>query len=293
MRVTGIERQRARAGWVFVFPWIIGFLIFTIYPLIESILYIFNDVDIVAGTKTFIGMENILYAFKTDPYYVRYLVESLGDLVYQAPMILVYSTFFGVVLNQKFRGRTLVRGIMFFPVIVASGLVMSIMNGDYIAQELLTGNKSSNLFNVNIIQELLYELNLSNDLVTTLISWINNIFELSWKSGVQVILVLSALQGISSSLYEAAQIEGASGWEIFWKISFPMITPTLLVNIVYTIVDSFTDLSSPMMSYIAVEQNQLRLEYASTLAWIYSLFVFAIVGIVFLVIGRRITYINK
>jgi len=293
MRAGGIEKQRVKAGYVFISPWMIGFLIFTFYPLIESIIYIFYDVDIVTNARTFLGLENVRYAFKTDPYYVRYLVESLGNLTYQAPLIIIYSTFFGVVLNQRFFGRTLVRGIMFFPVIVMSGLVMSILRGDYIARELLTGNKSSNLFNVNVIQDVLYELNLSYDLVNTLTSWINNIFELSWKSGVQVVLVLSALQSISSSIYEAAQIEGASGWEIFWKISFPMITPTILINVVYTIVDSFIDLSSPTMNYIAVQQNQLRLEYASTLAWIYSLLVFVFVGIVFLVIGKRVTYINK
>ncbi len=293
MKRVGIEKQKSIAGLAFVSIWIIGFLIFTLYPLIESVLYIFNDIDIASGSKSFVGLENIKYVFKTDPYYVRYIVESLGELVYQVPMILVYSTFFGVVLNQKFIGRTAVRIIMFFPVIVASGLVMSILNGDYTAQQLLTGDKSSALFNVDIIKTYLLKMNLSIDIVEMLSDWCNNIFQLSWKSGIQIIIVLAGLQGISASVYEAAKIEGATGWEIFWKISIPMISPILLINVVYTVVDSFTDLSSPVMSYIVQQQNQLQLEVASTMAWIYSLFVFVIVGVVFAFAGRAVVYTNK
>lgn len=293
MKRRGIEAQRARVGFSFVAIWIIGFAVFTLYPMIESLIYVFSDIDISTNEKTFVGMTNLDYIFNTDPYFVRYITESLGDLLYQIPMILIYSTFFGMVLNQKFIGRTLVRVIMFFPVIVASGLVMNILNGDYIAQQLLTGDKSSALFNVDIIRTFLLKMNLSVDLVDMLTSWANNIFQLSWKSGIQIILVLAGLQGISTSVYEAAKIEGATGWEIFWKISLPMISPILLINVVYTVVDSFTDLSSPVMNYIVQQQNQLRLELASTMAWVYSILVFAMVGIVFAVVGKMVVYSNK
>lgn len=293
MKHKGIESQRSRVGFSFVSIWIVGFIFFTLYPMIDSLIYIFSDIDIATNSKEFVGMYNLDYVFNSDPYFVRNVVESLGDLLYQIPMILIYSTFFGMVLNQKFFGRTLVRVIMFFPVIVASGLVMNILNGDYVAQQLLTGDKSSALFNADIIRTFLLKMNLSVDLVDMLSGWANNIFQLSWKSGIQTILVLAALQGISSSVYEAAKIEGATGWEIFWKISLPMISPILLINVVYTVVDSFTDLSSPVMSYIVEQQNQLRLELASTMAWIYSVMVFAMVGIVFLAVGRMVVYSNK
>lgn len=293
MKHKGIERQRSRVGFTFVSIWIVGFAFFTLYPMIESLIYVFSDIDIATNSKTFVGIHNLDYIFNSDPYFVRHVVESLGDLLYQIPMILIYSTFFGLVLNQKFMGRTLVRVIMFFPVIVASGLVMEILNGDYMAQQLLTGDKSSALFNADIIRTFLLKMNLSVDLVDMLSGWANNIFQLSWKSGIQTILVLAALQGISSSVYEAAKIEGATGWEIFWKISLPMISPILLINVVYTVVDSFTDLSSPVMSYIVEQQNQLRLELASTMAWVYSILVFAMVGIIFLVVGRMVVYSNK
>ena len=293
MKRRGIEAQRARVGFSFVAIWIIGFAVFTLYPMIESLIYVFSDIDISTNGKTFVGMTNLDYIFNTDPYFVRHITESFGDLLYQIPMILIYSTFFGMVLNQKFIGRTLVRVIMFFPVIVASGLVMSILSGDYIAQQLLTGDKSSALFNVDIIRTFLLKLNLSVDLVDMLTGWANNIFQLSWKSGIQIILVLAGLQGISSSVYEAAKIEGATGWEIFWKISLPMISPILLINVVYTVVDSFTDLSSPVMKYIVEQQNQLKLELASTMAWVYSLLVFAVIGVVFAVVGKMVVYSNK
>lgn len=293
MKRRGIEQQRARVGFSFVSIWIIGFAVFTLYPMIESLVYVFSDIDISTNEKTFVGLTNLNYIFKEDPYFVRYITESLGDLLYQIPMILIYSTFFGMVLNQKFVGRTLVRVIMFFPVIVASGLVMNILNGDYIAQQLLTGDKSSALFNADIIRTFLLKMNLSVDIVDMLSGWANNIFQLSWKSGIQIILVLAGLQGISTSVYEAAKIEGATGWEIFWKISLPMISPILLINVVYTVVDSFTDLSSPVMNYIVQQQNQLRLELASTMAWVYSILVFAMVGIVFAIVGKMVVYSNK
>ena len=293
MKRRGIEAQRARVGFSFVAIWIVGFAVFTLYPMIESLIYVFSDIDISTNGKTFVGMTNLDYVFNTDPYFVRHITESFGDLLYQIPMILIYSTFFGMVLNQKFIGRTLVRVIMFFPVIVASGLVMSILSGDYIAQQLLTGDKSSALFNVDIIRTFLLKMHLGVDLVDMLTGWANNIFQLSWKSGIQIILVLAGLQGISSSVYEAAKIEGATGWEIFWKISLPMISPILLINVVYTVVDSFTDLSSPVMKYIVEQQNQLKLELASTMAWIYSLLVFAVIGIVFAIVGKMVVYSNK
>ncbi len=293
MKHKGIESQRARVGFSFVSIWIVGFVLFTLYPMIESLIYVFSNISIATNTKEFVGMYNLDYVFNSDPYFVRNVVESFGELVYQIPMILIYSTFFGLVLNQKFVGRTLVRVIMFFPVIVASGLVMNILNGDYTAQQLLTGDKSSALFNADVIRTFLLKMNLGTDLVDMLSNWANNIFQLSWKSGIQTILVLAALQGISSSVYEAAKIEGATGWEIFWKVSLPMISPILLINVVYTVVDSFTDLSSPVMGYIVEQQNQLRLEMASTMAWIYSLLVFAFVGLVFLAVGKMVVYSNK
>lgn len=293
MKRRGIESQKARVGFSFVSIWIIGFAVFTLYPMIESIIYVFSEIDIATNTKTFVGMANLDEVFNGDPYFVRKITESVGDLIYQIPMILIYSTFFGLVLNQKFFGRTIVRVIMFFPVIVASGLVMNILNGDYTAQQLLSGDKSSALFNADVIRTFLLKMNLGSELVDMLSGWASNIFQLSWKSGIQTILVLAALQGISTSVYEAAKIEGATGWEIFWKISLPMISPILLINVVYTVVDSFTDLSSPVMDYIIDQQNQLRLELASTMAWIYSLIVFVIVGVVFLIVGRMVVYSNK
>jgi len=293
MKRPGIEKQKAWVGFSFVSIWIVGFAIFTLYPLIESIFYVFSDIDIATNTKTFVGFKNLDYIFNVDPYFIRNIAESFGNLIYQIPMILIYSTFFGMVLNQKFIGRTLVRVIMFFPVIVASGLVMNILNGDYVAQQLLTGDKSSALFNADVIRTFLLKMNLSVDIVDMLSEWTNNIFQLSWKSGIQIILVLAGLQGISASVYEAAKIEGASGWEIFWKISLPMISPILLLNVVYTVVDSFTDLSSPVMDYIAKQQNQLQLELATSMAWIYSLLVFIVVGIVFLIVGKMVVYSNK
>ena len=290
--MVGLERKQARVGWIFILPWLVGLVFFIGLPLFQSLIYVFCKLDIRTGgfDMTFIGLENIRYAFKIDPDYIKALSASLSTLLWQVPLILVYSTFFGVILNQKFFGRTLARAIMFIPVIIAGGVVMNVIKGDYVAQTLLTGAKASSMFEITGIQDFLVKLGLRNDIISTLMSVVNNIFELSWKSGIQILLMLAALQGVPKSLYEASVIEGATGWEMFWKVTFPMTTPILLVNVIFTVIDSFTDVSSPVMTQITKQQNRLFIEYAATLTWIYSLIVFAVVGIVFAVIQRRVSY---
>ena len=289
---AGLERIVARSGWLFILPWLIGLVYFVGIPLIQSLVYMFSKLTIKTSgfDMEFIGFENIKYAVSVDPDYIKALVSSFSALLWQVPLILVYSMFFGVMLNQKFRGRTIVRAIMFIPVIIASGVVMSVIKGDYVAQTLLTGEKASSMFQITGIQDFLMKLRIGSDLINAMMGVVNNIFELSWRSGIQILLMLAALQGVPQSYYEVSRIEGATGWETFWKITFPLTLPIVFVNVIFTIIESFTDISSPVMTQIAKQQNRLWIEYAATQTWIYSLIVFAVVGLFFLIIQRRITY---
>lgn len=119
---------------------------------------------------------------------------------------------------------------------------------------------------------------------------VSGVFDLTWKAGLQIVLFIAGLQTIPAQLYEAAQVEGATGWESFWKITFPMITPMLMVNLIYTIIDNFTDYSNVVMKYILNFGRQLDFVYSAALSWIYFVLVFVIVGVVYAVLNRKVVY---
>ena len=137
-------------------------------------------------------------------------------------------------------------------------------------------------------------MNLPEGITSVIIYAIDNTYTIVNRSGVQILIFLSALQGISPSIFEASKMEGATKWEEFWKITFPMITPMILVNTVYTIVDSFTNPSYGMLKYV---QNQMfslnRMGYASAVSWVYFAIILVVLICVFKVTAKRITYINK
>ena len=198
-----------------------------------------------------------------------------------------------LMINPKFRGRVLVRAIFFLPVIVASGVVINIINGDYMSKMILSGEKTSQLFQVTAFYDVLYGLGFNDSIVNLIVNTSNNIFELSWKSGVQILLFLAGLQVIPGSLYEAASIDGGTKWEMFWKITFPMISPIVIVNLIYTITDSFTSYGNPVMQMIMTTvQEKMKFEYSATLAWIYFVIIIFILGVTYLIANKRVVYVD-
>jgi ABC-type sugar transport system permease subunit len=115
-----------------------------------------------------------------------------------------------------------------------------------------------------------------------------------WKTGVQILLFLAGLQGISPSLYESARCDGATEWENFWKITLPMISPVILLNLIYTLVDSFTDINNRMMTYIKdTAFIKIQMGYASAMGWIYFLFIFVLLILVFVLTRRLVFYTGE
>lgn len=111
----------------------------------------------------------------------------------------------------------------------------------------------------------------------------SNLYDLMWRTGIQMIIFLAALQSISPALYEASSIEGASAWENFWMVTIPMITPMILVNVVYTIIDSFTDSANTVMDQIASVFSDQQYDRAAAMSWVYFLIIGVILGIVLFV----------
>ena len=287
------ERRKALVGFGFTVPFVIGFLALYFWPLIQSFYYSLNDLTITTSgfTSFFIGLDNYQKALFSDADFVRIFVSTFKDLAYQVPTILVFSLMMALVLNQKFHGRLIVRAVFFLPVIIASGVVIEILNGDVMSQLLMSGEKSSSMFQVNALTDMMRNMGLGESVVELITTTTNSIFELSWRSGVQILLFIAALQTVPEQLYEAADMDGCTAWERFWKITFPLLTPMLMVNLVYTIVDHFTSYSNETMRLILRYGSELKFSYSATLAWMYFVVIVVILAIVYAFVNKRVSYI--
>ncbi|MBE6558442.1 MAG: sugar ABC transporter permease [Ruminococcaceae bacterium] len=293
-KVASLDRKKARAGWVFVLPFVIGFA-FVYLPIIwNSIWMSFHELKIITGggyELIWAGLDNYQWALFEDPSFVQTLIAGLGELAFDIPAILIFSLFMAVLLNQKMVGRAAFRAIFFIPVILATGIMESIEGQNILGTMMESGindgsggSASTEIVSAMDISRLFSSMKIGTELVTYVVDMINNIYDIVNRSGVQMLIFLAGLQSISPAIYEACRIDGATAWETFWKITFPMISPMILVNGVYTIIDSFTTDSNSVMSYInsvyQATDGQVR---SSAMAWMYFmivvLIILAVVGI--------------
>ena len=291
-KVASLDKKKARAGWVFVLPFVIGFLLVYLPIIWNSIFMSFHSLHIVTGggyTLEFVGLENYSDALFEDPLFVQTLIQGLKELAFDVPAILIFSLFMAVLLNQKMAGRAVFRAIFFIPVILSTGIMESI-EGQNILGTMMEGSDSidgseksaaSEIVSVMDIERLFYSMKIGKELVEYVVKMINEIYDLVNRSGVQMLIFLAGLQSISPAIYEACRIDGCTSWETFWKITFPMISPMILVTAVYTIIDSFTTDSTSVMKYInQVYQGSDGQVLSSAMAWMYFLIVMLILAAV-------------
>ena len=283
-RSASLEKRKARSGYVFVLPFILGIVLIYLPILIDSLWFSFYASEAAGAGKyvyVFKGLEYYNYAFTGSPDFVSKLLAGLQQLILEVPAIIIFSLFVAVVLNQKMLGRAAFRAIFFVPVIISTGLMDSINGKDIASSEMSggidDGSGGGGIINMMQVENLFRDMAVGAELVQYVVDLVNRIYDIINYSGVQMLIFLAGLQSISDSIYEACRIDGATGWETFWKITFPMISPMILVNAVYTIIDSFTRSSNITMSYI---KNVSDYGQSSAMYWIYFISVMLIIAAV-------------
>ena len=283
-KTRSYERRREISGIIFILPWLIGLAVFFIRPIFSSLYYSFSEVNINNGIViNCVGLAQYRELLTEDTEFLPSLFDAFKQIITDVPLILALSLFIALLLNQEFYGRTLARAVFFLPVIVASGIVLTLFSQDSFASGMMSENTNSALFGAYGLESMLQKMNLPSDIISGLTGVVNNVFNIVWQSGIQILLFLSGLQSIPQSFYEAASIEGANGWLSFWKITFPTLMPTMLVAIVYY--------ANPVIKLIDTAYlGNMRFGYASAISWLYFLFIMIILALVFLFVGRSVKY---
>lgn len=292
---ASLDARKARSGYIFVLPFILGLVLVYLPILLDSIWLSFGYLETVMDPSTgelvsemrYVGFEYYIVAFE-DEAFLTALLESLQQLLFQVPAIIIFSLFVAVVLNQKMLGRALFRAIFFIPVIISTGLMDSINAQDQMTEDSMDGidngmqngneeDSANQIISTLDVEMIFRSMKLGGQLVDVIVQLVNDIYNIINYSGVQMLIFLAALQSVSPAIYEACRVDGATGWETFWKVTFPMISPMILVNGIYTIIDSFTRRTNPVMVYI--DTQVVDIYHQNTMSWIYFTIVILILAI--------------
>ena len=302
-KIASLDRRKARAGWGFVLPFVIGFIVLYLPIIFDSVKLSFFRIEVLNGGGFMlhpVGWLNYSEALFVNPNFVQTLLTGLQQLLFDIPAIIIFSLFMAVLLNQKMAGRAVFRAIFFIPVILSTGLMESIeaqnVLTEYMEEEegISDGSGTStaaDIVSALDVQILFANMKIGTGLVQYVVQAINNIYDIVNRAGVQMLIFLAGLQSISPAIYESVQIDGATSWETFWKITFPMISPMILVNAVYTIIDSFTTDSNTVMSFISDTYSELNGNViSSAMAWMYFMIVILIIAAVAGVMSAYVFY---
>ena len=276
-----MEQKRSFEALIFLAPWLVGLCLFFGGPIITSIRLSFSEIVQMKGFKMgFVALENYQHIFFYDINFVPMFLQTVTDTLLNTPICLVFSLVIAILINRPMKGRGFFRAAFFIPVLLGAGYVMKQMLG--------MGADGTTITTGIVVPELISEL-LGHQLTEFLQGVLDRITVVLWKSGVQIVLFLAGLQGISNSLYEAARVDGATEWEMFWKITLPMISPVILMNLVYTIVAFFTDATNPIIDYIyEMSFTNQQFGYGAAMSWVYFAFALLMCGVSMGVVGRYV-----
>ncbi len=287
-RPIGLETKKARYGYIFLAPWIVGVLLFFIYPIVQSVIYSFSKVSFeLDGVHTsFIGLENYDYIVNTNPDYIKKLTSALSSFAVSLPFIMVISLILALLLNNNFRGRLFFRALYFVPVILASGpaLTMFLSAASSIATDVVVADSVS--FSMMDFTEVLAGLNLPATIEEYLMDALNNLFMMVWQSGIQIVLFIAGLQSIPDLLYEVAKVEGATKWEEFWFVTLPMLLRPMLLVIIFTMVENIISKTNPVITLAYGRFNIGENGQGAAMLWMYFVIVGAIIAAILFIYNK-------
>ncbi len=227
-------------GIIFLLPWMLGFALFFLVPMLREFKFSFETVSIAGAgglNEEWTGLENFRYILFEHKDYVRKLTETVLEVLLYTALIIVFSLLCAILLNGRFFGRSVARAIFFVPIVMATGLMIErVSNTEGL---LMAQSQEDKVYGAAIISKLLFSLGVGGNVINYLSNAVNDIFSVVSLSGIQILIFLAALQGIPPQLYEVAQIEGATGYQTFWKVTVVMVSPMLLTCTLYTISDLF------------------------------------------------------
>lgn len=284
IRLGKLERREAIAGWAFVAPWVVGVLLFMLYPLGQSFYYMWFNIRITPLKTVFnyVGFGNFTQIWLENPEFPQQIVTYLWQTIVEVPIIVVFALMIAIMLNGQIRFKGFFRLVFFLPVIIVSGPVMNMLVSEGAAQIPSMDVKA-------IVSA--FDMFLPSSIANSVGEIFSNMIMILWYSGVQILIFLSALQKIDPALYEAAKIDGGSKWECFWKITLPTIKPMIMLNAVYSVIFLSSNEQNTLITMIENAMFSGTKEkgygYASAMAWMYSLVVALVVLLFFLLLGSK------
>ena len=283
-----LEKKTALWGLIFLLPWLIGLVFFFLKPLALTFYYAFCSMEMENGIfkGTFNGIENFKYALGVDADFTKDLATAFKDMLTNVPIQIFVSLFIAILLNGEFKGRGFFRAVFFIPIILATGITTI-----ELTEVSLTSQVSESVVNMDWLTELIVNTGIPTELTSLLTSYISNIFDVVTTSGVQILIFLSGLQAISPTLYEVAQLEGCSTFETFCKITLPMISPMILVCLVYSISEVFAkaDVTDTIYS-VTFKGQAMYYGYGAAMSVIYFIVTLASIGIVCGIVAKGVFY---
>ncbi len=295
-----LAQKRAITGLTFISPWLIGFLIYYVRSIYMTVQFSLSEVTPSVGgyEAKFVGLKNLKYIFLEHPSFNQQLVLSMKNVFIDVPLIIIFSLLMAMLLNQKFVGRTVVRAVFFLPVIMGSAAITQAISN---ARAAMVGGvsstaadiveASSSSINVDYYLALFKDIGLPAGILDYVVGAVARLADVVSLSGVQIVIFIAALQSIAGSLYEVAKIEGATGYETFWKVTFPMVMPHIITCLVYTVVDSFANSEVVTLSYNEIFTNN-HYDYGSAMSLVSTIVVCTVLFIVVAIIQKRTFYYN-
>ncbi|NLJ86813.1 MAG: sugar ABC transporter permease [Firmicutes bacterium] len=291
-----LRQKRNSAGYVFVLPFIIGFALFFLWPFAQSIIFSLSELEITREGYDlhFVGFTNYYRALFVNANFLPTFLGQIQSMLISVPSILIFSFFAALLLNGEFKGRWLARVIFFLPVVMGAGIVLQLEKFDYMYDILRAGGfgRGAGIGGADL-KLLLYELKLPVVLIEVIVTALEGIPDIIRKSGIQILVFLSGLQSIPAYLYEACEMEGATGWEKFWLITFPLMTPMIITNVVYSIVDSFTAVDNELVRFIhKTAFGGMGYGVGVAMSWMYFAAIGSMLAVVMAIFGRRTYYLD-